>query len=173
MKVARRIAVVLLTLAAVLVLVGAVLLFTGRAHYKIYIVESNSMGEAMPAGSIIVVDTESDIQEGDIISFHVGPQEITTHRLIAINDDGTIVTKGDAVEQVDPFVATTDDIIGEVVAVFPNLGKVVTFLSTPAGFASIALLVIGGGILIAVLTDRDDDEGVEPTPEDDEDPHRG
>ena len=54
--------------AAALVLAGAVLLFTGRAHYKVYVVESNSTGEATPAGSIILVDTESDVQEGDIVT---------------------------------------------------------------------------------------------------------
>lgn len=152
MRVVGRVAVILLVLVIALVLVGAFMLFTGRSQFRVYFVESNSMGEAMPAGSIIVVDTDSDIQEGDIISFYVGPEEITTHRLITVNDDGTIVTKGDAVAQVDPFVATTEDIIGEVVAVFPNLGKVIAFLTTPAGFASVALLVIAGGILISVLT---------------------
>ena len=170
MKTSRRIAVTLLALATALALAAAVMLFTGRSQYEVYLVESNSMGEAMPAGSIVVVDTESDIQEGDIISYHVGPQEITTHRLIAINDDGTIVTKGDAVQQTDPFTATTDDIIGEVVAVYPDLGQLVVFLSTPAGFASLALLVIAGGIALSLLSGRRHDDDQTDAPIDDREP---
>ena len=158
MKYARRTALVLLAVTTALLVAAGAMLYTGRADYSVYRIDSASMEPTIPTDSIVVVDEEADIEEGDVVSFYVAGEHVTTHRLVTVNSDGTIVTQGDAMDQVDPSGATTDDIIGEVVAVYPQLGQITAFLSSPAGFASATLLIAAGCFLVAAVTDRKDEE---------------
>ncbi len=159
-----RVLGVVLAAAAVVLLVAAGLFATGAAPYRAYVVESASMAPQIPTGSLVLVDTGAEPEAGDVISFRVG-QGVTTHRLLDIDADGTLVTKGDANAQADPFVATSQDIVGTVVGVSPGLGMAVQFLQTPAGLASLLLVVAAAAVLLSAITGHRDDE---PEPHDQE-----
>lgn len=157
MRIIRVTAAVLLAILTGLVLVGATRLYTGTSQYELYIVESGSMEPGIPVGSLVVVDTEATPEEGDVVAYTMSGN-VTTHRLLVINEDGTTVTQGDAMTQPDPFVVSLEDINGVVVGVYPDLGKLLVTLSTPAGFAAASLAIIAVGILGSALLGRKNDE---------------
>ncbi len=162
MRIIKVTAVALLAVLTGLVLIGAGRLYTGESRYELYIVESGSMEPGIPVGSLVVVDTEQTPETGDVVAYTMGGN-VTTHRLIVINEDGTTVTQGDAMTQPDPFVVTVDDINGVVVGVYPGLGKAIAVLSTPAGFAAAAISIVGLALLGSALFGRrrEDDDGDE------------
>ncbi len=115
MRILRRSALILLALASALLVAAGALPCTGNADDAVYRIDSSSMAPTIPVCSIVLVDKDADVQEGDIVSFYAADEHVPTHRLVEVNDDGTIETQDDAMEQVDPSDNTTDDIIGEVV----------------------------------------------------------
>lgn len=173
MSVGLRILRVALVAAAAILLAIAGLFAVGATPYHAYVVESASMAPQIPTGSVVIVDTADQPEAGDVISFRVG-EGITTHRLLEIQDDGTLVTKGDANRQLDPFVSTEQDIIGPVVGVVPGLGFIVAYLQSPAGLASLAMAVVAAALLLSLATGRRDrqDASVEDADIGDEDAQR-
>src|SRR6185436_8586114 len=83
-------------------LLGSMLPIPGNIEVKI--VKSGSMEPAIPTGSIVVVKPEHLYRKGDVITFGKDTKTDvpTTHRIIALNDDGTYTVKGDANEEADP-----------------------------------------------------------------------
>jgi signal peptidase len=119
--------VIVLVLAAVaLYRVGALPL-----PYKFYIMRTESMAPTIPAKSLLVV-RDNSYKVGQVISFKLDGS-VVTHRLIAINPNGTITTKGDANPTVDPWHVTKSSIIGGVVAAPRMVGFFVKFLTTIPG----------------------------------------
>lgn len=117
-------------------------------------VESNSMVPTFQKGDILVlqgVDAENLII-GDIIVFEPLVQETpVVHRVIQINDDGTVQTKGDANSKQLPFEMRIQEtqIHGKVISIVPYLGWV------KIGMSEYILpnlhWVIMGAVLIIVL----------------------
>ena len=54
--------------------------------------------------------------------------------------NATIVTKGDANEDADPYPAAYEDVEGKVAFTAPYLGHAISFLQGPLGWAVIILL---------------------------------
>jgi signal peptidase len=112
-----------------------------------------------------------------VIAFQVG-DTTTTHRLLEVGRDGTLVTKGDAVDQVDPFPVTEADVIGRVVGTVPELGYWLVYLQQPVGMFSVLAAGIGLWLVWSVANDLgrdrpdDSDEAADPTGDQqpDEDP---
>ncbi len=128
-------------LVAFVAVVIAGLFLAGAIPYRVYVVHTGSMAPAAPSGSAVIVHLHH-YQVGQPVSFTVSGSTIT-HRLIAINTDGTITTKGDANRAEDPFHARQVDIIGGVVATPTHLGRVLVFLGrTPTGAAGIVLFAL-------------------------------
>ena len=87
--------------------------------YGIYKIESSSMEDTIEMGGYVVVDYNSkDYQVGDIISYHKD-NNVYTHRIVTINDDGSYITKGDAnsMPNIDPVYYY--EIVGEVIEIYP------------------------------------------------------
>ena len=103
------------------------------------IVRSSSMEPAMPAGALalmVPVDPET-VKVGDIITFDPtwGESDVTvSHRVIDIQRDGThdgellFDTKGDALEQSDPYFIPATRVQGRVVFNIPYLGFAVSYV---------------------------------------------
>lgn len=161
MKTFGRIVGITLSIAVAALLALSIALFTGVLPRQAFLVESDSMTPAIPVGALIVVDTDAPVEVGDAISFSLG-DDVVTHRLLEITAEGDIITQGDAMAQVDPFGATTDDVIGPVTTVIPGAAAVLGFLTSPAGMLSIAMVVLGGTALL-LLTGRDEDEEQDET----------
>ena len=88
--------------------------------YTFFEVASGSMEPVLHINDVVFVKiTKDNFKKGDIIAFYA-EDAIITHRIIFI--DGDIITvKGDSNNVVDKPI-TTNQVIGKIVKVFPELG---------------------------------------------------
>ncbi len=133
--------------------VAATLLITVvplKRGYSEYYVISGSMEPQVPIYSILYalpVDP-STLQEGDIASFKVGSTTVV-HRVKINNvEKRTLVTKGDANEDVDFREISYDKVRGKVVRQFPVLGEVLMMYLTRCGKILLVFLTAVGILLI-------------------------
>lgn len=140
MSTRTRIAVTIV--GSLLAMVALALAIVGLATHQLYAVATGSMSPTIPPRSLVVVDP-GHYQLGEPISFHHNGGVIT-HRFIGVNQDGTLITKGDANRTPDPFVVKPSDVIGGVVASPAHLGYWLVYLKNPWGLASllVAFLVL-------------------------------
>jgi signal peptidase len=155
-RIANVAGLVLLIAIAVPFLVHAVPQVVGAEHS--YVVTSGSMEPAMSPGDVIVVNSVAaeTIEEGDVITYGGGGEEMpTTHRVIDVTQqDGSLAfeTKGDANEDPDGSLVTSDEVQGRVMTpggylfVIPYIGYVIDFAGTLPGF--IALFAVPIGLLV-------------------------
>ncbi|MBT2501291.1 S26 family signal peptidase [Curtobacterium sp. ISL-83] len=128
---------------AAVLLAAAVLFLT--AGGKMFVVETPSMGEAAPVGTLVLdlpVDAAS-LHVGDIVSYRVpaNPDVTYTHRVIAVGPTG-IHTRGDVNGAVDPWTLTQENLVGSPVLMVPHIGWL--FRAAP--------ILLVGTLLILVLT---------------------
>lgn len=112
----------------------------GVFPYRVFVVHTGSMEPTLHSTSAVIVHV-GDYRIGQPIAF----QEqggVITHRLLKVNADGTIDTKGDANATEDPWHVPRSAIIGGVVANPPALGYWLIYLRNPLGLASTLLAVI-------------------------------
>jgi signal peptidase len=117
------------------------------------IVLSGSMEPELTVGSLAVTQTVSteDIKVGDIITFSSPLNgKLITHRVIAIKNNPQLKfhTKGDANEEADPYIVSTNNVVGKVCFHLPYFGHVNQFVKTPLGF--ILTLGIPGIVIILI-----------------------
>jgi len=108
---------------------------TGSLPYRVYVVHTGSMSPTIPPESAVIVK-EGEYRAGEVISF-TEHGTVVSHRLVAINPDGTITTKGDANRTADPWHVPVSNVIGGVVAAPRHLGYLLMYVKTPQGGASI------------------------------------
>lgn len=137
-------------LVAAVLLTGAVLFLSSGGRW--FVVETPSMGEAAPVGTLVLdlpVDV-STLHVGEVVSFETdaNPGVVYTHRIIAIDADGGIHTRGDINGATDPWTLTQENVIGTPALLVPHLGWL---------FRAAPLLLIGTLViwtLTSVFTDR-------------------
>lgn len=125
-----------------------------QTEYPLFVVASGSMIPTLYRGDLIVVqgglDT-SDIvtayETGDIIVFHKPgkPEELIVHRAVErhqVGDTFWLKTKGDNNNGPDPWEVYDSDLVGKVVWIIPYLGHIPLFVHTPAGTATIVILIV-------------------------------
>lgn len=114
------VAFVVATLALVASVAFAVMRFGG---FSTFIITGRSMEPAIPVGSVTIVQSVSPdaVQVGDVVTFSHGGR-VVTHRLVAMETDGTFRTKGDANEVADPDQLTFMGRAGLVRAHIPLVG---------------------------------------------------
>ncbi|MGN0114617.1 MAG: signal peptidase I [Acutalibacteraceae bacterium] len=126
---------------------GKAAVFFGKSVLRVV---SGSMQPTLYEGDYILVDNipSNQLKKGDIIAFYSTDESIygmlNTHRIVAVNDDGSLVTKGDANSTVDDTFVTADRIIGKYV------GKM-RFFKWVNSFQSANKLIILGVIGLALL----------------------
>jgi len=132
MKLKKRVVFALVALAG---LIGAVLI-AGAVGIRWFIVDTPSMGEAAPRGSLVVTSpTDAGrLRVGDVISFHppTSPNQTYTHRVSAITING-ITTKGDVNGGNDGWQLHNRDLIGRAFLIVPIAGwliKVVPLIAS-------------------------------------------
>jgi signal peptidase I len=91
--------------------------------WRIFAVQTPSMGQTAPVGTLVVTHAESSYQVGDIISFQRG-ERVYTHRIVALTDNGEFTTKGDLNGSADPLSVPVANVIGSSVLILPGLGWV-------------------------------------------------
>jgi signal peptidase len=139
--------------AAILIAIIAGLVFVHFSpDYNMYIVRSGSMQPVINTGDAVVIGPTdgpfgNGLQEGSIVTYRQG-SELITHRVLSIEGD-TLVTKGDAVEDPDPWTVTRQSVGGIYLFRVPYIGYASNFIRTPVG-RYVAILV-PGVILVALL----------------------
>ena len=130
------------TVILILVIAGFTFIYFSP-DYNAYMVRSESMTPAINMGDMVVTGPPDNpfgrsISPGSIVTYnHEG--ELVTHRLLEINGE-ELVTKGDAVEDTDPWQVTVNDVQGVYLFRLPLLGYMSNFVRTRTGW------------LVAVLT---------------------
>lgn len=139
-----------LRMAASLALVAGLLGFVAFLGYWVitggrwYIVQTPSMGTSAPVGTLLWVEPTdfADLHVGDLITFHPPNSSATySHRVYAINVDGTISTKGQ-ITAPDPWHLTASNVVGKVSMRWWGMGWLVR---------AAPYLIIGGLVLWLVL----------------------
>ena len=111
--------------------------------YNMHIVMSDSMKPAINTGDMIFTGPPGgsggdNLQPGAIVTYLHG-KELITHRIVSI-DDGTLVTKGDANEETDPWSVSTSSINGAYLFKIPYLGYINSFIRTKLGWFLVIIL---------------------------------
>lgn len=132
----------------VYILIAAYLLLVAPkiVGYTPLVVLTGSMSPTYKTGSVIYYHEveQKELKKGDVITYKLNEKDLITHRIYAINDDKTYVTKGDANNNVDPMVVKYDKIIGKVAKVYiPYVGYYVAFINTnPWVIVLVALILV-------------------------------
>lgn len=95
------------------------------------VILSNSMVPYMRAGDSVIVKEGNigDMVEGDVICFMNGENAVC-HRVYSMNGDGTVTTKGDAVQEPDSMPVTKDEFVGKVIFKIPSGAMIYSFLQS-------------------------------------------
>jgi len=100
------------------------------------------MQPTINSGSLIIVKKQPYYIEGDIITYYSqlnGKEEIVTHRIYRIGGN-VYLTKGDNNTAIDEYKILPRLIIGQVVAIIPDLGYIFSFAKSPVGVILIIIL---------------------------------
>lgn len=141
-------------LVAMVLALALVLAVPQVLGWELYGVVSGSMEPAIPVGSAVFVRPEGlgEVGLGSVIAFGRGGG-VVTHRVVGVNEDGLLITQGDANDTADLLPVGADELVGEVVAHVPVLGRVLLPLSSMAG--KVALLALGiAGLLLRCVAVR-------------------
>ncbi len=150
---ARTIKILSWLVSAVLALVVAGLAFIYfSSGYDLRLVRSESMRPAVNMGDLIITGPlngpiNGELTPGTIVTYE-RRQELITHRLQSI-DGSSLVTKGDAVEDADPWPVTVSDVKGIYLFKIPNVGYVTSFVQTKFGW--FLAIIIPATLLVAWL----------------------
>ncbi len=139
---ARRAASMTSTAILVLATAGFLLLAVGPHvfGYRTATMLTGSMSPLINPGDVVVTvpKAANEVAVGDIISYHIPVEDhrVETHRVVEVTQDVNgrlaVVTKGDANNGKDPWVATLeDDTVWQTQAVIPHLGSVIQALRGP------------------------------------------
>ena len=120
--------------------------------YNVYLVRSESMSPAINMGDMVVTGPvggliDGKLRTGTIVTYQRG-KELVTHRVQSI-DGNTLVTKGDAVEDADPWPVTLSKVRGVYLFRIPYAGYVVSFVTTKLGW--FLAIILPAALLVGLL----------------------
>jgi signal peptidase len=134
-----------------LVLAGLAFLYFAPG-YNLYLVRSESMVPTINMGDLIVTGPPAgpisgDVEQGKIITYGYS-NDLVTHRVYSLNGD-TLVTKGDAVEDPDPWTVAMTDVVGVYMFKIPYVGFALNFIHTKLGW--FLLIIVPAALLVGWL----------------------
>ncbi|MBW4061901.1 hypothetical protein HJC99_05005 [Candidatus Saccharibacteria bacterium] len=132
--------------------------------HHLYVVRTGSMGNTYPPKTLVVVKV-GEYHVGQVISFREHG-DITTHRLLGFNADGTLITKGDANDTPDPWTLHRSDIIGGVTGSVRGLGYWFIYAKNPYGLGSMVCLVLAIWLSIKLYREMTPETDAESDPPD-------
>ena len=124
----------------------------------LYAITSGSMEPGIPTGSLVCAKSADPaaVSSGEVIVFRAGAasSSVVTHRVVENQSEHSqLITKGDANQAEDREPVAYARFIGKVVAVFPGLGPLALFLSSPSG-KFIMLALLAAAALLMFLGDQ-------------------
>lgn len=127
------------------------------ASWEPVTVTSGSMGSSLRPGDVLLIDEPQPdlLSQGAVILFEAPSGELVTHRVEAVEDDGTLVTRGDANRSPDPSRVLPDDVRGVGRMIVPLIARPLVWAGDGdlAPLAAFAVLTIGA-LVLAVPRDR-------------------
>lgn len=112
---------------------------------KNFVIISGSMEPNLKVGDVIIVGDNSNISNGDIITFYDYKDNIVTHRVIEIvhDEEGTkFRTKGDNNNAEDLNLVPNNKVIGKYSGKLSGLGKFLLNIKTATGIVILLLVII-------------------------------
>lgn len=97
--------------------VATVLSVTGA---RLFVIETASMAETAPVGTLVVAHPKDVYVVGDVVTFVVDGRTVT-HRIVGVQD-GRFITQGDLNGSPDAWQLQPEQIVGTVIAIVPGLG---------------------------------------------------
>ena len=122
--------------------------------YSIFNISSGSMKEAIQVDDLIITKEEENLVEGDIITF-LQDDQIVTHRIIEVLDNGNFITKGDANNSKDKIVEK-QNVIGKVIKILPGGGVWIKVFSDKKVITCIVITLFFIGITIGYGDNKQD-----------------
>lgn len=111
---------VLLVFGTLAVIAALPMVVPGYASASI---TSGSMQPTLLTGDVVIATSASTVERGEIAVF-VDPRsgDVVSHRVVSVNTDGSIVTKGDVNAANDPVPVPAANIRGQVRWIVPLVG---------------------------------------------------
>ncbi len=133
--------------ALTLVIAGFGFLHLSPAH-EVYLVRSESMKPAINMGDLVVSSKAAGaIEPGTVITFQRNG-ELVTHRVFSVDGDA-LLTRGDALEEPDPWTVAVSDVRGVHLFTIPRVGYLVSFIRSKLGW--FLLVILPGLFLVSLL----------------------
>lgn len=114
-------------------------------------ITSGSMEPAIRVGDVVVgnPDVPSDLGPGSVVTFESGTGMLITHRVVAVDSDGRVVTRGDANSDPDRPSITHDEVrsVGRILV--PLAGYPSVWAQSGAWWAVLAMAAAAIGLVIA------------------------
>lgn len=127
-----------------------------------YVIVTGSMEPGISAGDVVLVSPGYDEANvvGRVITFDDPARDdnILTHRVVTINEDGSLVTKGDANPTEDSVPVPPDAVVGMGRLLVQYVGLPVVWFHTGNWIALLLLLGVIGGSIAAAAADHEPDE---------------
>jgi signal peptidase len=135
-----------------ILIIGGLVFVHFSADYNMYLVRSESMKPAINMGDAVVIGPPGgplggEVEAGSIVTYQRG-LELVTHRVLSVEGD-TLLTKGDAVEDADPWAVTMSDVRGVYLFRIPGIGYFSNFIRTRLGWSLV--IIIPSVILVTLL----------------------
>ena len=127
-----------------LLLLAFIMFVPNLIGYKGFAVISGSMEPEIHVGSIVYTKPVefNDLEVGDIIGYKISEDTMVTHRIVSIDEEeGTVITKGDANEAEDANPVNKENIVGKVNLILPLLGYISIYAKTPLGIAAVCAII--------------------------------
>jgi len=120
--------------------------------YDMYIVKSGSMVPAINVGDLVIAGPvngpiNGEVKPGTVVTYQHS-KELITHRVLSM-DGTTLVTKGDALEDPDPWAVTMVNVRGVYLFKIPYVGYAVNFIQTKLGW--FLAIIIPSALLVLWL----------------------
>ncbi len=138
-----------LFIVAVVVFAGGVAFLFLSPDYEAIVVRSESMVPTLNMGDVIVVGpVKGNIEPGMIVTYQPGQtSDLVTHRVVSVEGEN-LTTKGDAVEDPDPWQVPVSAVQGIYLFKVPYMGYFSVFMRSRLGW--FALLIVPAFLLIAL-----------------------
>jgi signal peptidase I len=124
-----------------------------------YVVASGSMEPAISAGDVVIVSPgyHAETVTGHVITFQdpIREGKVLTHRVVSVNEDGYLVTRGDANLTVDSVPVAPDAVVGTGRLLVQFVGLPVVWAQTSNWLPLVLHVVLLLGSIVAIALDHE------------------
>ena len=113
----------MISVAASILLVAGVFIALFGTGYRLFVVQTPSMGTVAPVGTLVAVRAQASYHVGDIVTYERDTRSYT-HRIVDITNHG-FITKGDINGATDALPVQPSEIVGLVTFHAPYVGFLV------------------------------------------------